>query len=155
MLQCIVAIKLVEARIITHTESKVRTGASVVVEGLELVGDRFIESQVNVAIVSIPEFYYNDIAGIAGIAVIAGLDGNRKVDLRVEKISVFIGAFLVEFSCECYSVGLKTRECVLISAFIRDLLQHTVVSCTKPKCVEVRITLSENVRTGASVVFQG
>jgi len=110
LLQCIVANKLVEARIITHTESKVRTGASVVVEGLELVGDRFIESQVNVAIVSIPEFYYNDIASIAVIAVIAGidgiagLDGNRKVDLRVENISVLIGAFLVEFSCKCYSV---------------------------------------------------
>jgi len=102
--------KIVEARITHNLVFKVRTGASIVFEGLELVGDRFIESQVNAGIIPIIELNYNDIAGIAiiaGIAVlagIAGLDGNRKVDLRVEKISVFIGAFLVEFSCKCYSV---------------------------------------------------
>ena len=73
MLLRIVAIlpfKLVEARITHGLVSKVRTGASVVVEGLELVSDRFIENQVHVGIVSIPEFQYDDIICIAGIVAI-------------------------------------------------------------------------------------
>ena len=54
----------------------VRSGASVVVQGLELVGDRGIEKRVGNVQVSFMEFYYHDFAGfdgIAGIVVIVGI----------------------------------------------------------------------------------
>ena len=44
-----------------------RPGAIVVVQGLELVGDRGTEKRVANAYVSFMEFYYHDFAGVDGI----------------------------------------------------------------------------------------
>ena len=77
-------------------------------------------------------------------------DGNKKDDLRVDKISVCIGALLRDCSVIVYFVCQSACENDLLNAFIRDLLQCIVAN----KLVEARIiTPTESkVRTGASVV---
>ena len=74
-----------------------------------------------------------------------------KVDIRPDIVTVFIGALHVEINRPSFFVWRSARDNVLINAIIRDLLLY----CEARERVEVRITLGENVRSGASVVVQG
>ena len=65
MLQYSEARERVEVRITLGENA--RPGAIVVVQGLELVGDRGIEKRVGNVQVSFMEFYYHDFAGVDGI----------------------------------------------------------------------------------------
>ena len=75
-------------------------------------------------------------------------DSNKKVDIRPDIVTVFIGALHVEINRHSYIVWSSARDNVLINAIIRDLLLYSEAR----ERVEVRITLGENVRSGASVV---
>ena len=139
--------KLVETRITLSVN--VRLFAIVVVQILELVGDRVIDSERHTLFVSIIVFYYDDIVfGCVGIH-----DINIKEDVRAshhEHISDAFGAQLVELNGFSDFVYRKARENELRKALNRTLLLYNEVF----KLVETRITLCDNVRLCAIVVVQ-
>ena len=77
-------------------------------------------------------------------------DHNSKVEHRVDKISVFIGARQIDLNEFSINVWTSARENVLIDVFIRDLLLYIEVI----KLVVVRIREVDNPRIGARVVLE-